>query len=78
MQPGDKIVAVDGTQVETWEKLSYALVDRVGETGVVSIQADRAGENKLFQLPIQNYLKIKVNRHLKVWVSCLIGQKFRL
>jgi len=33
------------------------LVDRVGETGVVSIQADRAGENKLFQLPIQNYLK---------------------
>jgi len=44
MQPGDKIIAVDGTQVETWEKLSYALVDRVGE-------------NKLFQLPIQNYLK---------------------
>ncbi|MEG2268320.1 MAG: RIP metalloprotease RseP, partial [Acinetobacter sp.] len=29
MQPGDKIIAVDGTQVETWEKLSYALVDRV-------------------------------------------------
>ena len=57
MQPGDKIVAVDGTQVETWETLSYALVDRVGETGVVSIQADRAGENKLFQLPIKDYLK---------------------
>ncbi|HCL60586.1 MAG TPA: RIP metalloprotease RseP, partial [Acinetobacter sp.] len=57
MQPGDKIVAVDGAQVETWEKLSYALVDRVGETGVVSIQADRAGENKIFQLPIQDFLK---------------------
>ncbi|WP_443612400.1 RIP metalloprotease RseP [Acinetobacter pseudolwoffii] len=57
MQPGDKIVAVDGTPVETWEKLSYALVDRVGETGVVSIQAERAGENKLFQLPIRDYLK---------------------
>src|SRR5690606_24321446 len=56
-QPGDKIVAVDGTPVETWEKLSYALVDRVGETGVVSIQAERAGENKLFQLPIRDYLK---------------------
>src|SRR5690606_21947279 len=57
MQPGDKIVAVDGTQVETWEKLSYALVDRVGETGLVSIQADRAGEHKAFQLPIHNCLK---------------------
>jgi len=57
MQQGDKIVAVDGVQVETWEKLSYALVDRVGETGVVSIQADRAGENKIFQLPIQDFLK---------------------
>ena len=32
-------------------------MDRVGETGVVSIQADRAGENKIFQLPIQDFLK---------------------
>ncbi|TSH71721.1 RIP metalloprotease RseP [Acinetobacter sp. RF15A] len=57
MQQGDKIVAIDGTKVETWEKLSYALVDRVGETGNISIQAERSGETKTFQLPIQNFLK---------------------
>src|SRR5690606_19993184 len=57
MQPGDKIVAVDGTPVETWEERGYALVDRVGETGVVSIQAERAGEDRLFQLPIRDYLR---------------------
>src|SRR5690606_34265649 len=48
MQQGDKIVAIDGTKVETWEKLSYALVDRVGETGNISIQAERSGETKTF------------------------------
>ncbi|HJF28212.1 MAG TPA: RIP metalloprotease RseP [Acinetobacter lwoffii] len=57
MQQGDKIVAIDGTKVETWEKLSYALVDRVGETGNISIQAERSGETKTFQLPIQDFLK---------------------
>ena len=57
MQQGDKIVAIDGTKVETWEKLSYALVDRVGETGNINIQAERSGETKTFQLPIQNFLK---------------------
>ncbi|TQR70259.1 RIP metalloprotease RseP [Acinetobacter sp. RF14B] len=57
MQQGDKIVAIDGTKVETWEKLSYALVDRVGETGNISIQAERSGETKTFQLPIKDFLK---------------------
>lgn len=57
MQQGDKIVAIDGTKVETWEKLSYALVDRVGETGNINIQAERSGETKTFQLPIQDFLK---------------------
>jgi len=32
MQTGDKIIAVDGKNTETWEKLSFALIDRVGET----------------------------------------------
>lgn len=57
MQQGDKIVAVDGTQVSTWEKLNYALVDRVGETGQIAIQAERDGQVKNFNLPIRNFLK---------------------
>ncbi|WP_407304300.1 RIP metalloprotease RseP [Acinetobacter sp.] len=57
MQVGDKITTVDGTETPTWEKLNFALVDRVGETGSIEIQADRDGQVKTFQLPIQDFLK---------------------
>ena len=57
MQSGDKITAVDGTQVSTWERLNYALVDRVGETGNIQIQAERAGQIQNFSLPIQSFLR---------------------
>lgn len=33
MLPGDELVAVDGREVHNWEAVSYALIDRVGETG---------------------------------------------
>ena len=57
MQVGDKITAVDGKAVSTWEKLSYSLVDRVGETGQIQVQAERQGELKQFSLPIEQFLK---------------------
>ena len=57
MQVGDKIVAVDGAETLNWEKLNYALVDRVGETGYIQVQAERNGQLKNFNLPIQNFLK---------------------
>ncbi len=57
MHEGDKITAIDGMPVSTWEKLNFALVDRVGETGSITVEAVRAGEQKSFNLPIQNFLK---------------------
>ena len=57
MNVGDKITAVDGTPVTTWEKLNFALVDRVGETGSIEVQADRNGQIQTFKLPIQKFLK---------------------
>ncbi len=57
MQPGDKITGIDGTQVSTWEKLNFALVDRAGETGTIAVTADRAGHVQQFNLPIKNFLK---------------------
>lgn len=57
MQVGDKITTVDGTETKTWEKLNFALVDRVGETGSIEVQAERDGQVKTFQLPIQDFLK---------------------
>ncbi len=57
MQTGDKITAIDGTPVSTWEKLNYAIVDRAGETGVIQVQVERQGQLQQFNLPIQNFLK---------------------
>lgn len=66
MQSGDKITAVDGTQVSTWERLNYALVDRVGETGNIQIQAERAGQIQNFSLPIQSFLHDQTQSPLDV------------
>ncbi|MDM1492437.1 RIP metalloprotease RseP [Acinetobacter indicus] len=66
MQPGDRITAVDGTQVSTWEKLNFALVDRAGETGTIHIQANRDGHPQNFQLPIQDFLKDQSQSPLEV------------
>ncbi|WP_168377610.1 RIP metalloprotease RseP [Acinetobacter cumulans] len=66
MQSGDKITAVDGTQVSTWERLNYALVDRVGETGNIQIQAQRAGQIQNFSLPIQSFLRDQTQSPLDV------------
>ena len=57
MKAGDKIVAVDGAETPNWEKLNYALVDRVGETGYIHLETERYGQIHNVQLPIQNFLK---------------------
>jgi regulator of sigma E protease len=57
LQVGDKIEAIDGTSTPNWEKLSFALVDRAGETGQIAVTIDRAGQQQTVQLPIQDFLK---------------------
>lgn len=59
LQVGDKITAIDGKSADTWEKLNYALVDRVGETGQVNVQFLRGNEQKNVALPIQEFIKNK-------------------
>ncbi|OFD25357.1 RIP metalloprotease RseP, partial [Acinetobacter baumannii] len=46
-----------GKETTTWEKLNLALIDRVGETGTVNIDVDRAGSEQNFVLPIKDFLK---------------------
>lgn len=38
---GDKIVAVDGHEVQTWEEINYRLADRMGETGSVAVSLQK-------------------------------------
>ena len=43
---GDKIVAIDGHKVQTWEGINYRLAGRMGETDNVSITLESANATK--------------------------------
>jgi len=36
LEPGQEIVAVDGSPTPTWQALSFRLLDRIGDTGTIS------------------------------------------
>ena len=58
---GDKIVAIDGHEVQTWEGINYRLAGRMGETDNVSVtlQSDAEGNNatKTYQAPIKEFMQ---------------------
>ncbi|MBI0425564.1 RIP metalloprotease RseP [Psychrobacter sp. NG27] len=58
---GDKIVAIDGHDVQTWEGINYRLAGRMGETDNVSItlQADAQSNpsTKTYQAPITDFMQ---------------------
>ncbi len=62
LRVGDKITAVDGQATPTWEKLNYALLERMGESGTLAVKVERQvsqGEAQTLekQLPIENFIK---------------------
>ena len=58
---GDKIVAIDGHDVQTWEGINYRLAGRMGETDNVNItlQSETQGNNaiKTYQAPIKEFMQ---------------------
>jgi regulator of sigma E protease len=58
LQVGDEIIAVDGKPTPDWEAVTYALVNRVGENGVVSlvIKSPLASNTTTVSVPIKQYL----------------------
>jgi len=58
---GDKIVAIDGHDVQTWEGINYRLAGRMGETDNVSItlQSDAQSKpsTKTYQAPITDFMQ---------------------
>lgn len=57
VQVGDLITAVDGRSTLDWEKLNYALIERMGETGQVALTVNHLGHDTTYQLPIKNFLR---------------------
>ena len=57
----DKIFAIDGHEVQTWEGINYRLAGRMGETDNVSVtlQSDAKGRNttKPYQAPIKEFMQ---------------------
>ena len=58
LQVGDEVVAVDSKETHNWEEVTYALIDRMGENGLVSlsVKSANATEPHIIKLPIANYL----------------------
>ena len=58
---GDKIVAIDGHDVQTWEGINYRLAGRMGETDNVSITLQSDAQNKpstkTYQAPITDFMQ---------------------
>ena len=58
---GDKIIAIDGHKVQTWEAINYRLAGRMGETDNVSVtlQSSDASSNNLktYQAPVTQFMQ---------------------
>jgi len=60
---GEKIVAIDGHEVQTWENINYRLASRMGETDNVSVtlqsQATEAAsaQRTIYQAPVTNFMQ---------------------
>ncbi|TDG15098.1 RIP metalloprotease RseP [Seongchinamella unica] len=49
LEAGQEIVAVDGQNTPTWQALSFALLDRIGDTGTIRFTAKYAGSDMLYE-----------------------------
>ena len=58
---GDKIIAIDGHEVQTWEGINYRLAGRMGETDNVSITLQADGSStasaKTYQAPVTQFMQ---------------------
>ncbi|MDO5650698.1 MAG: RIP metalloprotease RseP [Moraxella sp.] len=54
---GDKITAVDGQTVQTWESIGYKLADRMGETGTVLLTTDNDGKTSTHPIDITQFMQ---------------------
>ncbi len=61
IQAGDEIVSVDGDSTLSWDKVNFALVSRLGDTGTVRIGVQPEGSNLTteYDIPIAQWMTDK-------------------
>ena len=52
---GDRIVAVDGVAVDDWQDVGVRFVDRLGDTGALELDVERAGERLRRAIAIEDW-----------------------
>lgn len=58
IETGDEIVAIDGKPVQDWEGINYALIDRMGESGelTLTLRPEAGGEPRQLSLALDRFL----------------------
>ncbi len=54
---GEKITAIDGKDITTWEEVNYALAHRIGETGQLDIHTEQGGKYTQKSVPITTFMQ---------------------
>ena len=54
---GDEIVAVDKKPTQSWQDVNYALADRMGETGQITLSIKNMQGNHQVVVPIREFMK---------------------
>jgi len=49
LEVGQEIVAVDGNQTATWQALSFALLERIGDSGPISFEVKYPGSDVIYE-----------------------------
>jgi regulator of sigma E protease len=49
LEPGQEIVAVDGSETPTWQALSFQLLERIGDTGAISFAVKYPGSDVVYE-----------------------------
>ena len=57
LQIGDKIVAIDGQVVETWNDINYKLANRMGESGAIELTTTADNQSKTTQIPVADFMQ---------------------
>lgn len=58
LEAGQEIVAVDGQETPTWQALSFALLERIGDTGTITFSTRYPGSDLVYEseAPIERWL----------------------
>lgn len=49
LEAGQEIVAIDGAETPTWQAFSFALLDRIGDTGTIRFSAKYPGSDMVYE-----------------------------